>query len=127
MNTLIKCMSDDFFKNPVNFEVFKAALARECNRAPSRRELPNHFTKIMLEVCRDNKMDYIHIPHWHVLTDNEGKGVATLMASPNKKPDNYDLLRYLSMCLQFVDKQYARCVDEWCHRQDFCLDDPLID
>ena len=125
MNTP-KALPKMFFRADVNYCMLQTAMRRlKC----TGRELPDVLINTMSE-CRGTELvKYVHICHWHQLTDFEGRTVRDMLKmnkagdAPKQRVRNYDLLQYLSLCMQVIDEEYAEYVQNWSYRQVMCLDD----
>lgn len=111
-----------FFNDEGRYAVFHGVLIRQTARY-SGRELPDFFGYTMSRLYKAEAMSCLHIPHWHQMTDEEGRTMRSILNSPVRRSHKYDLYRYLSLCLQYLDPAYNDFVNNWCERQVMCLDD----
>lgn len=119
-----------FFKDRDNYCVLQGSL---CRVDRSVQGLPDILTSAMSQLHDRNTMVCIHIPHWHQITDDDGRTLRNILkvdpvtGEPEQQSRSYDLLQYISMCLQFLDDEYALHVQQWCHKQVMCIDEPEDD
>jgi hypothetical protein len=124
--TKVKFLTKKFFNSSdSNIQLHGAA-----NRLPyASREIPDFMTHTMDEISKMHNLDCIHVPHWHQLgIDEDSRTLRNILRSndnglPALHSRQLDLLNYMSMCLQQVDKQYAEYVKTWCYQQIMCLDE----
>jgi hypothetical protein len=114
-----------FFKKKKNYGAFHDALLRV---GCFSREMGDVMTLTMDKLCAAHDMSCIHIEHWHDLVQADARTIRNIMkvdanGKPVYKSTSYDLLNYLSLCLQFVDDSYAEYVDAWCYCRVMCIDD----
>ena len=121
-----KAVTCRFFKDEENYNVLhKSIRGLEFNS----RELPDILTATMSKLYDKKTMGCIHIPHWHQITDEDARTLRNILQvdetgeNPKSQSREYDLLQYISMCLQYLDKEYSEYVHDWCSRQEMCLDD----
>ena len=125
-NLIPKYLPVGFFKDELNYNAFHNAL---CGLGLASRALPDLFTQTMANLYDRKVMTCLHIPHWHQIVDDDARTLRCVLqkdetgARPKRKSRDFDLLQYLSICLQSLDEDYARYVGEWCKRKEACLDD----
>ncbi|MCY7297381.1 hypothetical protein [Alteromonas sp. a30] len=123
--SMTKVVPNVFFKNNGGY----CALHKSLNALGySSRELADVLTKAMSELCSKVDIQCVHIPHWHQVTDDDARTLRNILKTdsngkPKSQSREYDLLQYLSMCMQYLDQDYAAYVSEWCRRQELCLDE----
>lgn len=94
-----------------------------------RHEGPERLTHIMDELRKTGVQNFVHIPHWHQVTDFEGMTVYNMLRDGRvdinirNKLKRLDLLQLLSLCMQFVDSGYSAYVQALCERKTLCLDE----
>ena len=121
----MKYLPKPFFKIEKNYFVFHGALLRV---GCSSREMADVMTLVMDKLCEKHDMHHIHIEHWHNLVDEGSRTIRNIKkvdanGEPIHRCRNYDLLNYLSLCLQFMDERYAEYVDAWCYCRVMCIDE----
>lgn len=97
----------------------------------SSRDMPDFLTKLMLQAYREGDLSCFFIPHWYQIANetDDGRTIRNMLAAdgtgtkPKFKSRNYDLVRYIDICLQVHSAEYAEYVKIWCKRQIMCLDD----
>lgn len=114
-----------FFKDDRGYIEFHEALLR---LGCFSREIGDVMTLTMDKLCEKHDMSNIHIEHWHNLVDADSRTIRNILkvgkdGKPVYRSTNYDLLNYMSLCLQFVDDRYAEFVDAWCYCRVMCLDE----
>jgi len=115
-----------FFNEEDSYNTLQTAMRRiECKG----RELPDILINTMSEYRGTALVEHVHICHWHQITDFEGRTVRDMLKmneagdAPKQRVRNYDLLQYLSLCMQAIDEEYAEYVQNWSYRQVMCLDE----
>jgi hypothetical protein len=121
----IKSLPNSFFKEERDYLAFHDALLRV---GCFSREMGDVMTLTMDKLCKQQDMSKIHIDHWDSLVDPDSRIIRNILrvgkdGKPVSRSTSYDLLNYLSLCLQFVDDRYAEHVDAWCFCKVMCVDD----
>lgn len=102
-------------------EVMKATLNTVTSLGIDSREFPDFCLEQMEKHKALGGTFEAFIPHWHQITDSDGRSIRNIQAGRNCQ--NLDLLRYLSLTLQISDEEYAAFVHQWCHDQIMCADE----
>ena len=123
----IKVVTCSFFKPKSNYSVLQESLSQlDC----SSREIPDLMTETMSELYPKAGLSNVHISHWHHIMDDDARTLRNILkidkatGEPKHHCREHDLLQYLSLCMQFLNSEYAQYVQNWCKRQVLCLDDP---
>ncbi len=127
-NKIYVVLPDYHFKNETNyFEFWQALSELEC----SSREIPDLLSKEMGKLFRTGDLSCFFIPHWHQMTngDDDQRSIRNMLQAdntgtkPKRMSRNCDLLRYISLCLQYENEKYAAYVQQWRINQELCVDD----
>ena len=123
---LEKVLPSTHYKDGYGYNALVQAMRRlDC----TGRELPDKLTEIMEGYRGSALVEHVHIPHLHQLTDVDGRTIRDMRKmnaagdAPRQRVRNIDLLQYISLCMQKVDREYAEYVQNWCYRQVMCLDE----
>ncbi|MFK4751155.1 hypothetical protein [Oceanobacter antarcticus] len=115
----IKVLPMNFFKDRHCYSYLHASLLRqEC----SSREIPELMTQTMARIHRPETMGCVFVLDWDQMTDDDSRTIRNMLrtnddGTPKSFIREYDLLQYLSLCLQHLDDIYAAFVKDWCETQ----------
>ena len=108
-----------FFKDRLSYSYLHAALLRqEC----SSREIPELMTQTMARIHRPETLSCVFVLDWDQMTDGDSRTLRNMLrtnddGTPKAYVREYDLLQYISLCLQHLDDIYAAFVMKWCETQ----------
>ena len=119
----VKVLPKFHFKEfDTNYCELHGALMRQSSKYSSR-EMVELMTATMAKLYDPTTMGCLYIPYWEEISDEDGRTLRNILkiddsGLPTSQSREYDLLQYLSMCLQHLDKAYAEFVDNWCKTQE---------
>ncbi len=121
-----RVLPDYYYKDPENYLAFWLALIQI---EVSSRILPDALTQCMSLIYHKARLNCFFIGHWHQLTNNDEdqRSMRNILQAdvsghqPKRQTRNYDLLRYIDICLQHLNENYAQFVASWCQNQELCL------
>ncbi len=121
-----RVLPDYYYKESDNYLAFWLALIQV---AESSRTLPDTLTQCMTEIYHKAGLNCFFIGHWHQLTNNDEdqRTIRNMLQADSsgqkykRQARNYDLLRYIDICLQYKNESYFLYVANWCQHQELCL------
>lgn len=108
-----------FLNDRLCYSYLHAALLRQ---GCSSREIPELMTQTMARIHRPETMGCVFVLDWDQMTDDDSRTIRNMLrtnddGTPKSYIREYDLLQYLSLCLQHLDDIYAAFVQAWCEKQ----------
>ena len=108
-----------FLNDRLCYSYLHAALLRQ---GGSSREIPELMTQTMARIHRPETMGCVFVLDWDQMTDDDSRTIRNMLrtnddGTPKSYIREYDLLQYLSLCLQHLDDIYAAFVQAWCEKQ----------